>query len=101
MAAKMASALMTMAPTEREGRVGLGGTAPAYLAEAPRRSKGMVPGGGDFAWSLLREFLALFAPSRHDPSMLDRRTQRTQDPVDALTRLLDSHRERMGIRTLA
>ena len=33
--------------------------------------------------------------------MLDRRTQRSHDPIDALTRLLDSHRERMGMRTLA
>ena len=50
---------------------------------------------------LLSEFLALFAPSRHDPFMLDRRSQRSQHPVDALTRLLDSHRERNGMRTLA
>ncbi len=33
--------------------------------------------------------------------MFERRNQRTTDPVEALTLLLDSHRERLGARTLA
>jgi hypothetical protein len=33
--------------------------------------------------------------------MFERRTHRTTDPVEALTRLLDSHRERLGARALA
>ena len=33
--------------------------------------------------------------------MFERRNQRTTDPVEALTLLLDSHRDRLGARTLA
>jgi hypothetical protein len=33
--------------------------------------------------------------------MFERRTHRTTDPVEALTRLLESHRERLGAKALA
>lgn len=33
--------------------------------------------------------------------MFERRTQRSHDPVEALTRLLDAHRERLGAQTLS
>jgi hypothetical protein len=33
--------------------------------------------------------------------MFERRSHRTHDPVEALTRLLDAHRDRLGVRTLA
>ncbi len=33
--------------------------------------------------------------------MFERRSLRSHDPVEALTRLLDAHRDRLGVRTLA